>query len=133
MGSIAYLCNCCIQLVPQESSHFLYFRHNPYLPYLAAFLQPKLRYLGSDDGTTCLDKLRQIYMLAALNTMEAGSKQNIDKYDDIAQNKIEDLIMIKNFNKKLNWDTKYIPNFRIIRLIGTRQLEVSDPTGRLRR
>ena len=28
---------------------------------------------------------------------------------------------------------KYIPNFRIVRLIGKRQLEVSDLTGRLRK
>ena len=75
---------------------------------------------------THLDKLRQAYMLAALNTKEAHSKQNIDKYDDIPQYKIGDLIVAKNFDKKTNWDTKYIPNFRIIRLIGTRQLEVSD-------
>ena len=33
----------------------------------------------------------------------------------------------------MNWDAKYIPNFRIIRLIDTRQLEVSDPIGRLRK
>ena len=57
-------------------------------------------------------------MLAALNTKEAHSKQNKDKY---------------NFNKKSNWDAKYIPNFRIMKLIGTRQLEVSEPTGRLRK
>ena len=72
-------------------------------------------------------------MLAALNTKEACSKQNIDKYDDIPQYENGDLIMIKNFNIKLNWDAKYIPDFRIIRLIGTRQLEVSDLTGRLRK
>ena len=41
--------------------------------------------------------------------------------------------MIKNFDKKSNWNAKYIPNFRNVRLIGTRQLEVSDPTGRLRK
>ena len=41
--------------------------------------------------------------------------------------------MIRNFNKKSNCDVKYIPNFRIIRLIGTRQLEVSDLTGKLRK
>ena len=41
--------------------------------------------------------------------------------------------MIKNFDKNWNWDTKYIPNFRIVKLIGTRQLEVPDPTGRLRK
>ena len=39
--------------------------------------------------------------------------------------------MIKNFDKDLNWDMKYLPNFRIIRLIGPGQLEVSDLTGRL--
>ena len=41
--------------------------------------------------------------------------------------------MIKNFENKSNWDAKYIPNFRIVKLIGARQLEVSDPTGRLRK
>ena len=49
------------------------------------------------------------------------------------QYKIGDLTMIRNFDKKLNLDTKYIPNFRIIRLIGTRELEVSAPKGRLRK
>ena len=49
---------------------------DPYLPHLAAFLQPKLRYLGSDEGMIHLDKLRQAYMLAALNMREAHSKKN---------------------------------------------------------
>ena len=40
--------------------------------------------------------------------------------------------MIKNY-KKSNWDAKYIPTFRVIRLVGIRQLEVSDPTSRLRK
>ena len=39
--------------------------------------------------------------------------------------------MIKNFDKKSNLDTKYIPNYRIIRIISPRQLEVSNPTDRL--
>ena len=46
----------------------------------------------------CLNKLRQTYMLAALNTKEAHSKQ---KHDNIPQFKIGDLIMIKYFPK--NW------------------------------
>ena len=41
-----------------KSTHFLYFRCDPFLPHLAAFLQPKLRYLGLDEGMICLDKLR---------------------------------------------------------------------------
>ena len=34
---------------------------------------------------------------------------------------------------KSNWDAKYIPNFRVVCLMGSRQLEVSDPTGRIRK
>ena len=60
---------------------------------------PKLRYLGSDEGMTHLDKLRQAYMLVVLHTNEVHSKQNIDKYDDIPQYKIGDLMMIKNLDK----------------------------------
>ena len=92
-----------------------------------------MRYLSPDKGMTRFDKLRQTYMLAALNIKEACSKQNKDRYDHIPQYNIEDLAMIKNYDKKSNWDAKYIPNFRVIRLVDTRQLEVSDPTGRLRK
>ena len=69
----------------------------------------------------CVDKFRQAYILAALNTKEVHSKQSKEKYGNIPQYKIGDLVMIKNFDKKkTNWDTKYIPNFRIVRLIGPR-------------
>ena len=71
-------------------------------------------------------------MQVALNAKGACSKQNKEKYDDIPWYKVRDLVMIKNFDKKSKWDAKYIPNFRIVRLIGPRQLEVSDLTGRLR-
>ena len=83
----------------QESPHFLYFGCGPYLPYLAAFLQPKLRYLGSHKDMICPDKSNQAYMLAALNIKEAYSKQNKEKYDDVPQYKIRDLVMIMNLNK----------------------------------
>ena len=89
----------------------------------SSILHPKLSYLCSNKGMIHLDKLRQAYMLAPLNTKEAHSKQNIqniEKYDDIPQYKIGGLIMIKNFDKKIKLGTKCIPNFRIVRLIGTR-------------
>ena len=82
-----------------ESPHFLCFGCDPYLPHLATYLQPKLRYLGSDKGMICIVNLRQAYMLVALNTKKAPSKQNKDKNDYIPHHKIEDLAMIKNFNK----------------------------------
>ena len=63
----------------QESTHFFYFGCDPYLLHLAMFLQPTLRYLDSDEGMTHLNKLKQIYMLKALNTTEAHSEQKHDK------------------------------------------------------
>ena len=44
-----------------------------------------------------LDKLRQAYMLAALNTKEVHSKQSKEIYDAIPNYKIGDLVMIRNF------------------------------------
>ena len=72
----------------------------------------------------CLDKLRQAYMLASLNTKEVHLKQKRHKYDDIPNYKIGDLVMVRNVDKKSNWDAKYIPNFRVECLICARQLEV---------
>ena len=47
--------------------------------------------------------------------------------------KLGDLVMIKIFDKKSPWDAKYIPNFRVVCLIRSRQLEVSDTMGRTRK
>ena len=58
-----------------------------------------------------LDKLREAYMLAALNMNKAHSKQSKKKYNDVPNYKIGDLVMIRNFDKRSNWDAKYIPNF----------------------
>ena len=71
-------------------------------------------------------------MLAALNRKEAHSKQVNKKYNDVPSYKIGDLVMIRNFDKKSNWDTKYVSNFRVLHLIVSRQLEDSNPTGRIR-
>ena len=72
-------------------------------------------------------------MLAALNTKEAQSKQRKQKYDDIPNYKIGDFIMIRNFDKNLTGNAKYISNLRVVCLIGSKQLEVSNPTGRIRK
>ena len=41
--------------------------------------------------------------------------------------------MIKIFDRKFTWGAKYVPNFRVVALIGSRQLEVLDPMGRTRK
>ena len=56
----------------------------------------QLHSIGSDKGMIHLDKLRQAYMLAALNTKEAYSKQIKERHDEIPQYKIGDLVMVKN-------------------------------------
>ena len=90
----------------QESPHFLYFGCDPYLPHLASLLQPKLWYLGLDNGMICLDKLRQAYMLAALYMKDVWLKQPKEKYEDAPNYKFGDLVMITNFDRKPTWDTK---------------------------
>ena len=63
-------------------------------------LQPKLRYLGSDEGMIHLDKLRQDYMLVALHMKKACSKQSKQKYDDMPNYEKGDWVMIRKFDKK---------------------------------
>ena len=72
-------------------------------------------------------------MLAVLNMRDAYSKQTEQRYDDVPNYKICNLVMIRNFDMKSNWDAKYIPNFRVVHLIGSTQLEVSDSTGRIKK
>ena len=72
-------------------------------------------------------------MFAALNMREVQSKQTKQRYDDVSNYKVGDLVMIKNFDNKSNWDAKYIPNCIGVCLIGSRQLEVSDPIGGTRK
>ena len=45
-------------------------------------------------------------MLTALNTKEAHSKQKHERHDDVPKFKIGDLIMIKNFDKKIDMGYK---------------------------
>ena len=87
--------NCFPNEHSQESPHFLYFGCDPYSPHLAALLQHKLSYLGSDESMIHLAKLRQTYMLAALNMREGHSKESKQKYNDVPSYKIGDLVMIR--------------------------------------
>ena len=49
---------------------------------------------------------------------EVHSKQTKQRYDDVPNYKIGDLVMMRNFEKKSTCDAKYEPNFRVVHLIG---------------
>ena len=99
MGLTTPLCSCNIQLIPQQAipgiSPFCILQTQTISASPCSFLTAKTKVLRLRQRH---DKLRQTYMLAALNTKEACSQQTKDKYDDIPQYKIGDLIMIKNLD-----------------------------------
>ena len=64
---------------------------------------------------------------------EAHLKQTKQKHDDVPNYKTGDLVIIRNFDNKSYLDAKYVPNFWVVCFIGSRQLEVSDSSGRIRK
>ena len=50
-------------------------------------------------------------MLTALNTKEAHCKQKCDKHENMPKFKFRDLIMIKNFEKKIELGCKICTQF----------------------
>ena len=55
-------------------------------------------------------------MLAAINLKRARAKQPIKKTTDPPEFKVRDLLLLKN-HKKQNWNTKYMSNFHICKLL----------------
>ena len=55
----------------QESSFFLMFGRDMYIPILGNILQPKLRYLGDTSSTLSLEMSGEAYMMAAINHKKA--------------------------------------------------------------
>ena len=49
---------------------------------------------------------------ADIPQLEENSKQSKQKYDDVTNYKIDDLVMIRNLDKKTNLDAKYVPNLK---------------------
>ena len=52
----------------QESAFFLMFDRDVFIPTLANLLQPKFRYLGKKSSLLSIEMLREVYMLAGINS-----------------------------------------------------------------
>ena len=87
IGSTAPLCNSYIYLVPQWTfpgiATFSIFWTWPLPTTPDSIFTTQIKVSRLRQSMICLDKLRQAYMLAALNTKEAHSKQGKHKCNDI--------------------------------------------------
>jgi hypothetical protein len=117
----------------KESPFFLMFGWDPCLP-LDNILSPRLRYVISgednDQVQLSLSTMRKIYALAAYNILWAREKKPQVMVKTPRVYKEGDLIIIKNHTKG-QWDTRYLPNWRIVSVKG-KTLTVRNPEGKER-
>ena len=78
----------------RESPFFLMFGRNPRIP-LNTLLEPKIRYMGTEENILSLEALQRIYFMVAENLKLARERQTKQKlYHPIKLN-TEDMVMIK--------------------------------------
>ena len=75
--------------------------------------------------------LREAYMLVAINLKRVIYKQPTKKTKDPSKLKVGDLILLKN-HKKETWDTKYMPNFYVCKMINDKAYDLQDKTCHVR-
>ena len=108
---------------------FLMFGTDMYIPILTSLLKPNLQYLGDKSSLLLKEILSEAYMIAAIiNLKRARDKQPIKKTKDSTKFK---LVLLKN-HKKQTWDTKYMPNFHICKVINDGIYDIQDLTGHVR-
>ena len=133
LNLISYSYNILPHVSHAESPSFLMFGRDFYIPSLHNMLQPALRYLGNEKGLTQLDAVK-VALTAACSRLKAvrdkpAKKHQLENHDF----KIGDLVLLKNHKKENPFSSKFLPNFRVVKLRTDRQLELSDTTGKTRR
>lgn len=114
----------------KESSFFLMFGRDPYVP-LNTILEPKIRYMGNDEGIISLEAMKNIYQVVAENLKKARQRRDTQLQPPIRKLQIGDSVMIKNHEAQA-WDKKFIGDFRIIAFPGPNQVEVRSAVGKER-
>ena len=110
----------------KESPFFLMFGRDPRLP-LTEMFQPKVRYLGDQEGVLSVEALKRMYQLVAHNIQLARERLRPETPAYPTSLKPNDMVMIKTHADKA-FEPKYKGPFRIVSLKGN-QVEVAPGTG----
>lgn len=117
----------------KESPFFMMFGRDPIMP-LNKLLQPKLRYVGNEEGILKLDTLQTIYKMVAMELDKARRKRD-KELESIPKQfrvkvKVGDLVALKDHDAKV-WQPKYKEAFRVVEFVGQTKIKVRNNLGKL--
>ena len=108
------------------------FHGDCFLPTLAQFLQPKLRYIGDSHLHASLDAIRELNMMNIMSLKRARDHDSPKMNQSTPSFRVGDMVLIRNHSRDSPFDTKYIPSYRIIKIINERAVDVQDMIGNIR-
>ena len=119
-----------------ESSWFLFFGRDPYIPRLQSVLSHKIRYYGDSSSCISLDMMNTLYEETVKELKLARDREPPD-LSKVTDHTFQpgDRVLLRNFDKtsKAAFTPKYEPSYRIIRLVGGKAADLVGPTGQTRR